>query len=112
MLAAAVRARADRGPRAAQGLGSGLQRFSIGVNLLLVPHMLVWVGFAGMVLVAAGLSVAFIPLALWGRRFEPARKSLELASSDELGLSRRSGLPIPAWRLGWCSALSSARARA
>lgn len=68
----------------AQGLGTGLQRVSIGVNLLFVPHMLVWVGFATMALVAAGLSVAFIPLALWGRRFEPSRKSLELASGDEL----------------------------
>ncbi len=68
----------------AQGLGSGLQRFSIGVNLLFVPHMLAWVGFAAMALVAAGLSVAFIPLALWGRRFEPARKSLEAASGDQL----------------------------
>ena len=62
----------------------GLQRFSIGVNVLLVSHMLAWVGFRATVLVAAGLSVAFIPLALWGRRFEPARKSLEVASGDEL----------------------------
>jgi MFS transporter, putative metabolite transport protein len=68
----------------AQGLGSGLQRFSIGVNLLFVPHMLAWVGFAATALVAAGLSVAFIPLALWGRAFEPAGKSLELASGDQL----------------------------
>jgi MFS transporter, putative metabolite transport protein len=68
----------------AQGLGSGLQRFSIGVNLLFVPHMLAWVGFAATALVAAGISVLFVPLALWGRRFEPARKSLELASGDQL----------------------------
>jgi MFS transporter, putative metabolite transport protein len=68
----------------AQGLGSGLQRVSIGVNLLFVPHMLVWVGFRTTALVAAGISVAFIPLALWGRRFEPSRKSLEVASGDEL----------------------------
>jgi len=68
----------------AQGLGSGLQRFSIGVNLLFVPHMLAWVGFAATALVAAGLSVAFIPLAWWGRAFEPAGKSLELASGDQL----------------------------
>jgi MFS transporter, putative metabolite transport protein len=68
----------------AQGLGSGLQRFSIGVNLLFVPHMLAWVGFAATALMAAGLSVAFIPLALWGRAFEPAGKSLELASGDQL----------------------------
>jgi hypothetical protein len=32
---------------------------------------------------AAGISVLFIPLALWGRRFEPAMKSLEVASGDE-----------------------------
>ena len=35
-------------------------------------------------LVAAGISVLFIPLALWGRRFEPSRKSLEVASGDQL----------------------------
>ena len=58
----------------AQGLGSGLQRFSIGVNVLIVPHMLAGIGFRATVLLAAGISVAFIPLALWGRRFEPARK--------------------------------------
>jgi hypothetical protein len=28
--------------------------------------------------------LAFIPLALWGRQFEPSQKSLELASGDEL----------------------------
>jgi putative MFS transporter len=68
----------------AQGLGTGLQRLSIGVNVVLVPHMLVWVGFRTTVLIAAGISIAFIPLALWGRQFEPARKSLELASGDQL----------------------------
>ena len=68
----------------AQGLGSGLQRFSIGVNLLFVPHMLVWVGFPSTALIAGAISVAFIPLALWGRRFEPAQKSLEVASGEEL----------------------------
>jgi MFS transporter, putative metabolite transport protein len=68
----------------AQGLGSGLQRFSIGVNLLFVPHMLAWVGFSTTALIAAGISVLFIPLALWGRRFEPSRKSLEVASGDQL----------------------------
>jgi putative MFS transporter len=68
----------------AQGLGSGLQRFSIGVNVLMVPHMLAWFGFRATVLVAAGISIVFIPLALWGRRFEPSRKSLELASGDQL----------------------------
>ncbi len=68
----------------AQGLGSGLQRLSIGVNVLLVSHMLAWVGFRATVLAAAGISVALIPLALWGRRFEPARKSLEVASGDQL----------------------------
>jgi hypothetical protein len=46
--------------------------------------MLAWIGFRATALVAAGISVAFIPLALWGRRFEPARKSLEAASGDEL----------------------------
>jgi putative MFS transporter len=68
----------------AQGLGSGLQRLSIGVNVLLVSHMLTWFGFRATVLLAAGISVVFIPLALWGRRFEPARKSLETASGDEV----------------------------
>jgi putative MFS transporter len=68
----------------AQGLGSGLQRVSIGVNVLLVSHMLVWVGFRPTVLIAAGISVVFIPLALSGRRFEPSRKSLEVASGDQL----------------------------
>ncbi|HET6869044.1 MAG TPA: MFS transporter [Solirubrobacteraceae bacterium] len=68
----------------AQGLGSGLQRFSIGINVLFIPHMLVWVGFRTTLIVAAAISVALIPLALWGRRFEPARKSLEVASGDEL----------------------------
>jgi hypothetical protein len=67
----------------AQGLGTGLQRLSIGVNVLLVPHMLVWVGFRATVLIAAGISVVFIPLALSGRRFEPAGKSLEVASDDQ-----------------------------
>jgi predicted MFS family arabinose efflux permease len=68
----------------AQGLGSGLQRFSIGINVLFIPHMLVWVGFRTTLIVAAAISVALVPLALWGRRFEPARKSLEVASGDEL----------------------------
>jgi putative MFS transporter len=68
----------------AQGLGSGLQRLSIGVNVLFIPHMLAWVGFRTTLLVAAGISVALIPLALWGQQFEPATKSLELASGDEL----------------------------
>jgi hypothetical protein len=68
----------------AQGLGTGLQRFCIGVNVVLVPHMLVWIGFRATVLLAAGISVAIIPLALSGRQFEPARKSLETASGDEL----------------------------
>jgi MFS transporter, putative metabolite transport protein len=68
----------------AQGLGSGLQRMSIGLNVLFIPHMLVWVGFRTTLIVAAGISVALIPLALWGRRFEPARQSLEFASGDQL----------------------------
>jgi MFS transporter, putative metabolite transport protein len=79
----------------AQGLGSGLQRVSIGVNVLFIPHMLVWVGFRATLLVAAGISVVFIPLALWGRRFDPARKSLELASGDELLAPPPVGLPDP-----------------
>ncbi len=68
----------------AQGLGSGLQRFSIGVNLLVVPHMLAWVGFPATALLAAAISIVLVPLALWGRRFEPSRKSLELASGDQV----------------------------
>lgn len=68
----------------AQGLGSGLQRLSIGVNVLFIPHELAWIGFRATLLVAAGISVALIPLALWGRRFEPARKSLEASSDDQL----------------------------
>jgi putative MFS transporter len=76
---------APTGVRArAQGLGTGLQRVSIGVNVLLVPHLLAWFGFRATVLVAAAVSVAFIPLALWGSRFEPSGQSLELASGDEL----------------------------
>jgi MFS transporter, putative metabolite transport protein len=79
----------------AQGLGSGLQRVCIGVNVLLVSHMLAWVGFRATVLMAAGISVVLIPLALWGRRFEPARKSLELASGDQLLAPPPVGLPNP-----------------
>jgi hypothetical protein len=52
--------------------------------VLFIPHMLVWVGFRTTLIVAAAISVALVPLALWGRRFEPARKSLEVASGDEL----------------------------
>ena len=80
----------------AQGLGSGLQRVSIGVNVLLVSHLLTWVGFRATVLLAAGISVAFIPLALWGRSFEPARKSLEIASGDELLAAPVAEAGIPA----------------
>jgi MFS transporter, putative metabolite transport protein len=80
----------------AQGLGTGLQRFSIGINVLFIPHMLVWVGFRVTLVVAAGISLAFIPLALWGRQFEPSRKSLELASGDELlGGEAVSGAGVP-----------------
>jgi putative MFS transporter len=68
----------------AQGLGSGLQRVSIGVNVLLVPHLLDLIGFRGTVLVATGVSVVFIPYALWGRRYEPARRSIDVVSGDEL----------------------------
>jgi hypothetical protein len=77
----------------AQGLGSGLQRVSIGVNVLFIPHMLVWVGFRTTLIVVAGISVALIPLALWGRQFEPTRKSLEVASGDELGAVPAIGPP-------------------
>ena len=63
--------------------------------MLLVSHMLAWVGFRATVLMAAGISVVFIPLALWGRRFEPARKSLELASGDQLLAPPPVGLPNP-----------------
>lgn len=77
----------------AQGLGSGLQRVSIGVNVLFIPHMLVWVGFRTTLIVVAGISVALIPLAMWGRQFEPTRKSLEVASGDELGAVPAIGLP-------------------
>jgi putative MFS transporter len=76
LLPTAIRGRA-------QGLGSGLQRVSIGVNVLLVPHLLVGIGFRATVLLAAGISIAFIPYAMWGRRYEPAGKSIELASGDQ-----------------------------
>jgi len=79
----------------AQGLGSGLQRFSIGVNLLFVPHMLVWVGFPTTALIAAAVSVVLIPLALWGRRFEPSRKPLEIASGDQHLAPAMVGPPDP-----------------
>jgi len=79
----------------AQGLGTGLQRFCIGVNTLLLPHMLVWVGFRATVLLAAGISVALIPFALWGRRFEPTQRSLEVASGDELLGAPVVGSPNP-----------------
>ncbi|HUA05967.1 MAG TPA: hypothetical protein VMB27_18805 [Solirubrobacteraceae bacterium] len=46
--------------------------------------MLVWVGFPTTAIIAAAISVAFVPLALWGRRFEPSRKSLEVSSGDDL----------------------------
>ncbi len=75
LLPTAVRGRA-------QGLGSGLQRVSIGVNVLLVPPLLNLLGFRGVVLLATGVSVVLIPFALWGRRHEPAGKSIDLASGD------------------------------
>jgi putative MFS transporter len=77
LLPTAVRGRA-------QGLGSGLQRLSLGVNVVLVAHLQSLIGFRLTVLLAAGVSAAFIPFALWGRRYEPAGKSIELASRDEL----------------------------
>jgi len=76
LLPTAIRGRA-------QGLGSGLQRVSIGVNVLIFPHLLVGIGFRATVLLAAGISIAFIPYAMWGRRYEPAGKSIELASGDQ-----------------------------
>jgi MFS transporter, putative metabolite transport protein len=66
-----------------QGLGSGLQRLSIGINVLLVPRLLQLFGFRVTVLIAAGVSLALIPYAIWGRRFEPAGKAIELASGDQ-----------------------------
>jgi predicted MFS family arabinose efflux permease len=68
----------------AQGLGSGLQRISIGVNVVLIPHLLDLLGFRGTVLLAAGISLLLIPYAVWGRRHEPARRSLDLVSGDDL----------------------------
>lgn len=68
----------------AQGLGSGLQRISIGVNVLLIPHLLHLVGFRGTVLLAAGISLVLIPYAISGRRYEPARRSIDLVSGDDL----------------------------
>jgi hypothetical protein len=61
-----------------------LQRISIGVNVLLVPHLLGAFGFRWTVLLAAGISVALIPYAVWGRRYEPAGRSIDLASDDRL----------------------------
>ena len=75
LLPTAVRGRA-------QGLGSGLQRVSIGINVLLVPQLLADLGFRATVLLAAGISVALIPFALLGRRYEPAGKSIESASGE------------------------------
>jgi MFS transporter, putative metabolite transport protein len=75
LLPTAIRGRA-------QGLGSGLQRVSIGINVLIVSHLLAGIGFRATVLLAAGISIAFIPYAMWGRRYEPAGKSIELASGD------------------------------
>ena len=75
LLPTAVRGRA-------QGLGSGLQRVSIGVNVLITPHLLAGIGYVATLLLAAGISVALIPFAMWGRRYEPAGKSIELASGD------------------------------
>jgi MFS family permease len=79
----------------AQGLGSGLQRISIGVNVLLIPHLLDLLGFRGTVLLAAGISVVFIPYAIWGRRYEPARRSIDLVSGDHLLVAARDEEPRP-----------------
>jgi hypothetical protein len=53
------------------------------------------VGFRTTAALAAAVSVAFIPLALRGRRFEPSRKSLELASGDQLLAVPTVGLADP-----------------
>jgi putative MFS transporter len=79
LLPTAVRGRA-------QGLGSGLQRFSIAVNVYLVPVLLAGVGFTWTVLTSAAVALVLIPYALWGRRYEPAAKSLDEASGDALFL--------------------------
>jgi putative MFS transporter len=68
----------------AQGLGSGLQRASVGINVLIVPQLLGALGFRWTVVIAAGVSALLRPYALLGRRYEPARRSLELASVDDL----------------------------
>jgi MFS transporter, putative metabolite transport protein len=73
----------------AQGLGSGLQRVSIGVNVLLVPPLLNLLGFRGVVLLATGVSVLLMPFALSGRRHEPAGKSIEVASGSHLPAGAR-----------------------
>jgi putative MFS transporter len=80
----------------AQGLGSGLQRVSIGVNVLLVPPLLNLLGFRGVVLLATGVSVLLIPFALWGRRHEPAGKSIDLASGDHQLTAPREAVAEPA----------------
>jgi len=85
----------------AQGLGSGLQRASMGLNVLIVPQLLGALGFRGTVVIAASVSALLLPYALLGRRYEPARRSLELASIDALlseGVSRVATVvaePIP-----------------
>jgi putative MFS transporter len=88
----------------AQGIGSGLQRVSIGVNVLLVAHFLDALGFRGTVLVATAISAAFVPYAIWGRRYEPARRSIDVISGDELliqaapdeaGVDSGIALPVP-----------------
>jgi putative MFS transporter len=79
----------------AQGLGSGLQRISIGVNVLLIPHLLDLLGFRGTVLLAAGISLVFIPYAIWGRRYEPARRSIDVVSGDDLLVAGAREAPLP-----------------
>jgi MFS transporter, putative metabolite transport protein len=75
LLPTAVRGRA-------QGLGSGLQRFMIAVNVYLVPVLLAGVGFTWTVLISAAVAVVLIPYALWGRRYEPSARSIDEASGD------------------------------
>jgi hypothetical protein len=77
LLPTAVRGRA-------QGLGSGLQRFTIAVNVFLVPVLLAGVGFTWTVLISAAVALVLIPYVLWGLRYEPTAKSLDAASGDAL----------------------------
>ena len=89
----------------AQGLGSGLQRFSIGVNVLLVPHMLVWVGFRGHGAPGRGDLGAVHPARAVGPALRAGEKSLEVASGDQLLAVPTSGLRS-GLAAGWCQLLA------